>query len=161
MTSNNHSGEMLVRAGIITAGTLDQALDRQKISGEGLGFILSEMAGLGEDLWIEALTKAFNLKTVSNIRGHSFAPELLALIPADFASQRMVFPLKQKDGMLATAISDPFDSDTLNTLASRTGFKIIPFLARRDDILAAIKANYPDSAATAAQQLAKASTLLG
>ncbi|HJV66902.1 MAG TPA: response regulator [Geomonas sp.] len=144
MTSQMQPGEALVKAGLISASLLEQALARQKESGKGLGTVLAEMGVLGEDHWMEAISKAFGLKKVSNITSYSFAPELLALVPMEFALQRLVFPLKDKEGMLAVAISDPFDTDTLDTLAARTGLKIVPFLAHSADIEAAIKAKYPE-----------------
>jgi CheY-like chemotaxis protein len=55
---------------------------------------------------------------------------------------RVVFPLMQKEGMLAVAITDPFDNDTLDFLAKKNNMKIMPVLAVRDDILAAIKKFY-------------------
>jgi len=142
MTTNIFPGDMLVKAGIITGTTLNQALARQKESGKRLGVVLNEMGAITEEVWISALAKEFGFKTVNGITAYSFAPELLNLIPEEFAARQLVFPLKQKDGKLAVAITDPFDSDTLDYLATLIGLKTIPFLARRDDILAAIKANY-------------------
>ncbi|HJV33463.1 response regulator [Geomonas sp.] len=145
MTPHMQAGEALVRAGIISASALEKALARQKESGKGLGAVLAELGVLKEEHWIEAISKAFCLKTVSNITAYNFPPELLALIPAEFAAERLVFPLKEKDGMLAVAISDPFDTDTLEILAGKTSLKIVPFLARRADIEGAIEAKYPES----------------
>lgn len=133
---------MLVKAGIITCEILEQALASQKMSGKPLGSVLVEMGVMTEEEWINALSKRLGYKTVNSITAYSFSPELLSLVHGEFASQHAVFPLKQKDGMLAIAVTDPFDSETLDYLAGKTGLKTIPFLARRNDIMAAIKANY-------------------
>lgn len=142
MTAINQPGDVLVKAGIITGTTLEQALARQKESGKRLGSVLVEMGAITEEVWINALAKECGFKTVTTITAYSFSPELLRLVPEEFAAQHAVFPLKEKDGMLAIAITDPFDSDTLEYLVKKTGLKTIPFLARRDDIMAAIRANY-------------------
>ena len=142
MTAPNQPGDMLVKAGIITGPTLERALARQKESGKRLAMVLDEMGVITEEEWIGALAKHFGYKTISTITAYSFSPELLSLVPEEFAAQHVVFPLKRKEGLLAVAVTDPFDLDTLDYLAKKTGLKIIPFLARRDDIMAAIKANY-------------------
>jgi len=142
MTAINQPVDVLVKAGIITGTTLEQALARQKESGKRLGSVLVEMGAITEEVWINALAKECGFKTVTTITAYSFSPELLRLVPEEFAAQHAVFPLKEKDGMLAIAITDPFDSDTLEYLVKKTGLKTIPFLARRDDIMAAIRANY-------------------
>src|ERR1700674_2241298 len=72
----------------------------------------------------------------------SLSEELLDLIPARMALEKLVFPLKQYQDMLAVATLDPFDSNTFKALADGTGMKIRIALATRDDILAAIKKHY-------------------
>jgi CheY-like chemotaxis protein len=50
--------------------------------------------------------------------------------------------LKQKDALLAVAITDPFDLETIEMLSRITGFQIIPVLASRKEILDAISVHY-------------------
>jgi CheY-like chemotaxis protein len=142
MAANNQPVEMLVKTGMVTSISMEQALARQKASGQRLGEVLFGMGLITEEQWITSLSKEFGYKTISNITAYTFKPEVLLLVPGEFAAQRTVFPLKQKDGMLAIAVSDPFDSDTLEYLAQKTGLKTIPFLASRADIAAAVKASY-------------------
>jgi CheY-like chemotaxis protein len=142
MAEANQQGEMLVKAGIITGQILERAVERQKESGRRLGLVLEEMGVITEQEWIDALAKQFGYKTVTNLTSYVYPPELLSLVPRDFAAQHAVFPLKQKEGMLAAAVTDPFDHETLDYLARKTGQKIIPFLARRADIAEAIRLNY-------------------
>jgi CheY-like chemotaxis protein len=142
MAANNQPVEMLVKTGMITSISMEQALARQKASGQRLGEVLIGMGLITEEQWISSLSKEFGYKTITNITAYTFQPEVLGLVPGVFAAQRIVFPLKQKDGMLAIAVTDPFDSDTLDSLAQKTGLKTIPFLASRADIVAAVKASY-------------------
>jgi CheY-like chemotaxis protein len=142
MAANIQPGDMLVKTGIITGTSLEQALARQRVSGKRLCVILQEMGAITEELWINSLAKEYGFKTVDTITSYSFSPELLSLVPMEFAALHAVFPLKQKDDKLAIAVTDPFDSDTLDYLAGKTGLKTIPFLARRAEIMAAISANY-------------------
>lgn len=142
MTAENKAGSILVNAGMISASVVEEALAIQKESGKRLLAVLEELGAITEEQWIHALASAVNFKIVDALTRFSFPPELLRLVPAAFAQQHVVFPLKMKEGKLALALSDPFDRATLDYLASTTGMKIIPFLSRQKDILAAISANY-------------------
>lgn len=135
-------GDFLVDAGIITATTLERVLSRQKGSGKRLGALLEEMGVITDSELVDALAKQLNLKSVKHILGHEFTPQLLERVSVDFAMQRGIFPLKEKDGVLALAVSNPFDIDTFDFLAKKTGLKVFPVLASEREILAAIKAFY-------------------
>lgn len=137
-----HIGNLLVEAEIISVKTLERALERQEGSGKRLGLILEEMGVITDEELVAALAKQLGLKTVSDFASHTFAAELMALVPEDLAVQKLIFPLKHKDEMLALAITDPFDSDTLDYLTKRTGMKIIPVLSTRKDIVTAINKHY-------------------
>lgn len=137
-----HLGDILVEAEIISKKTLERALERQKADKKRLGLVLEEMGVITEDELTDALSKQFNFKTIKNFVGHSYSEELLSLLPSDFTMKKLVFPLKQKDTMLAVAISDPFDLETMEMLSRITGFQIIPVLASRKEILEAISVHY-------------------
>ncbi len=141
-TIKRHLGDLLVEAGIITVKTLERALERQKGSGKRLGIVLEEMGVLTDEELVEALARQFGFKTAKNFAMYSFPPELLALVPEDMAATKLVFPLSRREGMLAIAISDPFDAETLEFLAKKNGVKVFPVLATRDDILAAVRKFY-------------------
>ena len=143
-----HLGDILVEADIISKKTLERALARQKEGTGRLGTILEEMGVITEEELAEALAKQFNFKTVSNFVNHTFSQELLELIPSDLAMKKLVFPLKQKDTMLAVAITDPFDMETMEMLSRVTGFQIIPVITTRREILDAIAKNYLNSSIT-------------
>jgi len=137
-----HLGDILVEAELISRKTLERALERQKSGKKRLGMVLEEMGVITEEELAEALAKQFNFKTIKNLITHSFAQELLDLLPSDFAMKKLVFPLKQKDNMLAVAITDPFDVETMEMLSRITGFQIIPVITTRKEILDAISKNY-------------------
>lgn len=137
-----HLGDILVEAELISKKTLERALERQKGEKKRLGMVLEEMGVITEEELAEALAKQFNFKTIKNFISHSFSQELLDLLPSDFAMKKLVFPLKQKDNMLAVAITDPFDVETMEMLSRITGFQIIPVISTRKEILDAISKNY-------------------
>lgn len=137
-----HLGDILVEAEIISNKTLEKALIRQKAGKQRLGEVLEEMGVISEDELAEALGAQFNFKTIKNFIDRSFTQELLDLLPSEFAMKKLVFPLKQKDSMLAVAITDPFDMETMEMLSRITGFQIIPVISTRREILDAISKYY-------------------
>jgi CheY-like chemotaxis protein len=142
-----HLGDILVEAEIISKKTLERALARQKGGKERLGTVLEEMGVITEEELAEALGAQFNFKTIKNFIGGSFSQDLLDLLPSDFAMKKLVFPLKQKESMLAVAITDPFDMETMEMLTRITGFQIIPVISTRREILDAISKYYLKSPA--------------
>ncbi len=142
MVPKKQLGDLLVEAGIITVKTIERALERQKGSGKRLGQVLEEMGVItGEEL-IEALSKQLGFKTVKGFAEYTFPPELLALVPQDMAVQRLVFPLRLKETMLALAINDPFDQDTIDFLAKKHRLQVIPILATRQELMNAVEKHY-------------------
>jgi CheY-like chemotaxis protein len=141
-----HLGDILVEAEIISKKTLERALARQKENKQRLGVVLEEMGVITEEELADALGTQFNFKTVKNFIDHTFSQELLDLLPSDFAMKKLVFPLKQKDSMLAVAITDPFDMETMEMLTRITGLQIIPVISTRREILDAISKYYLKSA---------------
>lgn len=142
MASKNQIGELLVKAGIISVKTLERALEMQKGSGKRLGTLLKEMGIVTEEEVIEALARQCNLQTVRGFAEHPFPKELLDLVPAQLAVEKLIFPLKHLDGVLTIATLDPFDRDTFDRLEKETGIQVHLALATRDDIFMAIRKHY-------------------
>jgi len=142
MASIKRIGNLLVEAGIISVKTLERFLELQKGSGKRLGALLRELGIVTEAEVLEALARQCNLRTVRNFADRSFPKELLDLIPARLALEKIIFPLKQYRDMLAVATLDPFDRATYRILEEKTGMKIHLVLATRDDIITAIRNHY-------------------
>ena len=135
-------GNLLVEAGIISVKTLERALAKQKGTGKRLGSLLKEMGIVTEEEVIEALARQCNLKIVRNFARQQFPKELFELVPQQLAKEKLIFPLKRYDVILAVAILDPFDTATIKTLTETTGMRIYPVLATRDEICSAIEVHY-------------------
>jgi len=142
-TTKKQIGNLLVEAGIISVKTLERSLEAQKGSGKRLGTLLREMGIVTEEEVLYALAKQSNLRIIRDFAQQSFDRELLDRIPARLALEKLVFPLKTYQNLLAVATLDPYDHETFDQLAAQTGLKIHPVLATRDNILAAIRRHYP------------------
>ncbi len=135
-------GDLLVEIRLISEKTLERALERQKAEGKRLGEVLEEMGVVTEEEIVEALGKQFNFKTIKSFVNMDFAPELLNILPHEFVMKKMIFPLKQKDGLIAVALADPFDGETTEMISRITGLNVVPVIATRREILNAISRHY-------------------
>lgn len=142
MEQKKQLGTLLVEKGIISKTTLERALERQKGSGRRLGVVLEEMGVITEEELADALARQFGFKTAKGFAGHSFPHDILSLVHEDMAVQKQIFPLKIHEGMLAIAVTDPFDLETFDYLQKKSGFRIFPVISTRKEIMAAIKNHY-------------------
>jgi len=142
METRKRIGNILVESGIITGKTLERTLILQKRSRKRLGVLLRGMGIVTEEEVVEALAKQHNLKIIRNFSNRPFPKELLDLIPAQIAMEKLIFPLKHHERMLAIATSDPLDRETFDQLAQITGLNICPVLASREEIIASVRKNY-------------------
>ena len=137
-----HLGDILVEADIISNKTLERALERQKSGKKRLGAVLEEMGVITEEELVDALSTQFNFKSIKNFATRTYPQDLLNFLTPDFAMDKLAFPLKHKESMLAVAITDPFDLKMLELLGRTTGLQVVPVLATRKEILEAISIHY-------------------
>lgn len=140
--SKKQLGTILVEAGIITNTTLERALERQKGSGKRLGIVLEEMGVITELELVDALARQFGFKTAKRFAEFSFPQNIISLVHEDMVVQKLIFPLKAQDGVLALAVTDPFDNDTFDYLSKKTGMRVMPVISTRKEIMEAIKCHY-------------------
>lgn len=140
-------GKLLVEANIISTKTLERALAIQQESGKRLGAVLEKMGVITIEELVEALAKQLNLKVVKGFADAVFSESLLSLIPVDLAIEKLIFPIKDLNGILGVAVSDPFDAETIDFLAQKTGRKVLKALATRKEISTAINLHYLHGAA--------------
>lgn len=142
MKEKRKLGELFVENGLITEKTLQRALARSKRLKQKLGVVLEDMEVItGEEL-ARALASQYGYQMVTNFARFTFPAELLRLIPADLAMQNLLFPLKSENGKLALAMSDPTETRIAGNIAANHGLALVPVIATRKDIIAAINLHY-------------------
>ena len=67
--------------------------------------------------------------------------ELISNFPPTVIFRHSLLPLGRQNGRVEVAISDPFDLEALDELASVSGLQLEPVLARREDVIQLIKDN--------------------
>lgn len=145
-------GEILVEAKVVSEEALNRALERQRGSGRRLGQVLEDMGVVTEKDIAAALARQFGFKTVANIARATFPPELLALIGAEAAMSKLLFPLKQEGTSLYLAMVNPLDMEVIDNLSFKSGLRIIPCVTTPTEIQAAVNQHYYQKAADQVQE---------
>jgi len=148
-TDRKKFGEILVSNGTISEKTLQRALDKAKQHQVRIGTILEEMGVATGDEIAATLAEQFSCKMVRNFAGYLYPADLLKLVPADLAMRNLLFPLKMEQKRLYLAMADPTDTRIAANLAVNHGLTIVPCIAPRRDIVAAINKHYLGKEATA------------
>ncbi|MBM4103918.1 MAG: type II secretion system protein GspE [Planctomycetes bacterium] len=116
-------GELLFKKGLISQSQLAEALAVQAAEPKKLGLILMETAGLNLRQLNETLAEQAGIEKLE-LEGLSIPTDILALVPAEAASQYNVLPVGRENGRLILAMADPFDHQALGNLRMITGLSI-------------------------------------
>lgn len=135
-------GEIFVERGILTVKTVDRVLARSQKLGRRFGSVLEDLGLISGEELAGALAVQYGYKVMTNIANNSFPASLLELIPPEVALANMLFPLKVENGRLALAMADPTATRIVGNIAANNGLTIIPFVASRKEIYAAICKHY-------------------
>lgn len=125
---------MLVEAGILSAdqvAKLQEAARRERLS---LARILVR-DGLIQSRDLATLIALYLGLTMVDLRSESLDPQAASMVPEELARKHVVMAIKQRDGHLTVAMTDPTDLQLIQDLAARTGSIIDPVIATSEDIL--------------------------
>src|SRR5262252_2506109 len=139
-------GELLVRAGLITEGQLEEALVEQRRVGKRLGSLLVETGLVSETQVTQILSQQLSIPWVS-LHHIDFSRELLDLIPMDVVERFCLVPIyvRRVRGLgdaLYVAMDDPTNTQALTEVSERSGLHVRAMIAPPSDIRAAIHAYY-------------------
>ncbi len=126
-------GDILLENGVITAERLLEASQLQKQLGRRLGHILVDKGYVSETDLHQALSIQLGVPHVA-LRPGLYDPAALALLDRQVARRLEVLPMFRVHDTLTLATCDPQAVPVLDEVASRTGCRIRPVLARREEI---------------------------
>ncbi len=126
-------GQILLRARIITAPQLEQALAVQQRDGLRLGEALVRLGFATEDDVAWALSTQLGLPYV-HLRPDMVDPAALACVPLDTQRQLCVLPLLVTEEELAVAVADPTDRQVLDEVERLSGLRPSPVVALASNI---------------------------
>ncbi len=129
-TKKERLGQVLVKAGIITAKQLKMALKEQRKlkwqSRERLGEILLKSGFIDEKTLTEFLEKYLGIPYVELKSDKNIDPFVVKLIPERMARaiKAIAIGINQETDKIIVAMADPLDIIALDTIRLKTGYKI-------------------------------------
>ncbi|MEI6614470.1 MAG: ATPase, T2SS/T4P/T4SS family [Chrysiogenales bacterium] len=130
-------GEILVKAGKISTGQLDTALDKQRIVNKKLGEVLIMMSLVTPD---ELQLYLLNQKSVESIdlKNLKIDSDLIRQIGKDFCLDQKIVPIEIQEiaggRMLRFAFYSISELPKLKKKSELQNFKLIPYLAPKEEI---------------------------
>lgn len=135
-------GDILVEQGLITPLDLDEALQRQRLTGDFLGRVLVKMELCEEQDVLEALAVQQGMERVE-LSKLKIKEDILHTITPDVAKFYNVIPVRQKDdGTLVVAMADPLNVDLLDDLEQILGCAVQGAVSNPQDVAESLRSNY-------------------
>ncbi len=129
-------GDLLVAAGAITDEQLQEALAKQKESGQKLAEVLLSMGYISRDLYIATLTQQLGLEYIE-LKACKLDDDVLHLIPENLIQKYNVVPIgfdEMNPNVLKVATADPMNLIALDDIGIATNCQVEPMFAMEDDI---------------------------
>lgn len=134
-------GDLLLEVGIISKEQLDKALELQRTTGKKLGDILIEEKFTTQDSIIQVLEFQLGIPHVK-LDKYDIDPTACLLISENMARRYGLIPIRQQDGMLMVAMSDPLNVFAIDDTRIFSGMEVQPVIASLGDINKAIDKYY-------------------
>ncbi len=135
-------GELLIYAGLITQGNLEEALKIQKSQKKKIGQILIDMGVTSDEQIAKALSSQLKIPFV-RLNDVQIPKEIIALVPQELAENYMLIPVREVKKQLVIAMANPLEFYALDDLRFITQMKLFLTVAPQSDILSAIGRSYP------------------
>ncbi len=134
-------GELLQKAGYITANQFEQAKKIHRKTGERLGRILLENGTLERDTIANFLSRMHNYTLVS-IQEEAPSPDALELLPYEKARKFLAFPLRRAGNTLQVTMAEPTDHIEVEELQDTVNMELDVCVSTAKDIIDAYKKYY-------------------
>ena len=135
-------GQLLMKAGIITEGQLNDALEVHKATGSPLGRVLVELGYASQGAILSVMARQIGIPYV-DFAERKPDPSAVAVVPKDLALRFVLMPVGfDEQGRLIVSMADPQNVLALDDLRIITGYEIRPAISTKDDILSAIEESY-------------------
>jgi type IV pilus assembly protein PilB len=135
-------GDILIEHGVITPLELDEAIQRQRLTGDLLGRVLRDMGLCEEQDIVEALGMQAGMERV-DISKTQVKEEILRKLSPDMAKFYSIVPLRESDdGVLTVAMADPLRVEFLDDLEQILGQTVKGAISNQQDVAQFIRQNY-------------------
>jgi type IV pilus assembly protein PilB len=134
-------GELLQKAGYITASQFNEAKSVNKKTGQRLGKILLESGAIERDTIANFLSRMHNY-TVVSIEEEPPGKDALELVPYDTAKRFLAFPLRIAGNTLQITMAEPTDSLEVEELQNIVDMGLNVCVSTARDIIDAYRTYY-------------------
>jgi len=134
-------GDILIEQGVISPLELDEASQRQRLTGEMMGRVLVSMGLCEEQDIVEALGIQMGMERV-DLPKLKVRDEVLRRIPPDVARFYNIVPIRENNGTLIVAMADPLNLRVLDDLRQLLGCDVKGAISNHPDVAASLKSNY-------------------
>ncbi len=134
-------GEMILRAGLIEAEQLQEALESQKGSGDKLGFTLVNLGYVKEEEITQLLSEQYGVPSI-NLRHFEIDETVINLIPSEVSQKYLVIPVNRTGSTLTIAMADPTNVLAMDDIKFMTGYNIEPVVSSEIAIREALETYY-------------------
>jgi len=131
------AGEILLRKGLLDHRQLQRSREAQ-VDGTRLDQAAVQLGFLSEEKALRALGEEVGIEFI-DLTEAEIDLSLLKKFPLRFIHRENLFPIRQNNGALVVATSDPFNLYPLDELSVATGLTVVPMLAARAEIDKLIK----------------------
>jgi type IV pilus assembly protein PilB len=155
VVSAKQLGRALVGDGVITEDQRLQAFEYQNQHGGSLKDAVLKLGFATEDDLIGAIISNPDLGvSYMGLSGYEIAPEILAVVPSEFAFKNRLIPVSRAGDTLTVAMADPLDMVVISDLRSTTGCTVVPAIAREAEIEESLRSHYQEAMQAAAREAA-------
>lgn len=147
-------GDLLVAAGAITDEQLQEALAKQKESGQKLAEALLSLGYISRDLYIATLTQQLGIEFIE-LKACKLDDDVLHLIPENLVQKYQVVPIgfdEMNPNVLKVATADPMNLIAMDDIGIATNCQVEPMFAMEDDITETIGKYYGNAQAMEAAE---------
>ena len=134
-------GELLIKAGVITAEQQDKAMQEQKRLGKRLGETLVSLGIITEEVMAKALSAQMGLP-FKELRFMSVAPGVVELVPESLARKHRALPLEINNGRLTIAMSDPLNVFAIDEIKRVTRMPVDTVVITESELINALDKYY-------------------
>lgn len=141
--SRKKLGEILIEQGLCTRQQIQDALDRQKQTGELLGEVLVSEGIVSERDLAGSLCTQFQ-KPFINANYYNVSREVVHLLPPQMLIEYLFIPLDRFDDILVVCMAGMLTQEVLEAVSEQTGCKVEVYIGTLADVKKALAAHFPD-----------------
>ncbi len=125
-------GALLINAGLVTRGQLNDALNLAKNTGSRIGQALIHRGYISEDQLYSLLSKQANLP-LFDLSYVDLSEEVTKILTPDEEWEHGILPLSQDEDTLIVGVIDPINQEPIDFIKAKTDVTIRPVLITEND----------------------------